>query len=369
MILDRSWLIYMVLECFFEKYSFFLKSPGDERERNLLLEAGAELAAMGCNDRALAFFGLKWIEKKRWQGSLAQMSEWSLPIHTSPSASQIAENDHTCSLILASDQGPRRRLVLAFDRTYLDSTMQLGRTSVGHVMLGGVHRPRGFNLESEDQIPLKAEEGGDQFIHKDISKANEIESCLVWDPTRKHGPTLELAAFPVNTAASKDSRFEAVMPDTKTGRGNWETFARIGEVLDQAPSVKYIVADSHGSHEWIRRKLLGQSVPIPDSLVQQVPFFSKLAWSDLPEVPFPLPYRLVSHPDTGQTIHCVPGPAHLQKNFAEQLRSPLRCIHFGSKFTDFSAALDLGLFPVAFIGTDSMSDWQAALLLLGPDSI
>ncbi|CAK9110511.1 unnamed protein product [Durusdinium trenchii] len=335
----------------------------DERERNLLLEAGAELAAMGCNDRALAFFGLKWIEKKRWQGSLAQMSEWSLPIHTSPSASQIAENDHTCSLILASDQGPRRRLVLAFDRTYLDSTMQLGRTSVGHVMLGGVHRPRGFNLESEDQIPLKAEEGGDQFIHKDISKANEIESCLVWDPTRKHGPTLELAAFPVNTAASKDSRFEAVMPDTKTGRGNWETFARIGEVLDQAPSVKYIVADSHGSHEWIRRKLLGQSVPIPDSLVQQVPFFSKLAWSDLPEVPFPLPYRLVSHPDTGQTIHCVPRPAHLQKNFAEQLRSPLRCIHFGSKFTDFSAALDLGLFPVAFIGTDSMSDWQAALLL------
>ena len=58
------------------------------------------------------------------------------------------------------------------------------------------------------------------------------------------------------------------------------------------------------------------------------------------------------------------GVAHVQKNTAEQLRSVLRTCYFGQLFHDASAALELGLWPAAFIGHDTMSDKQAALMSL-----
>ena len=58
------------------------------------------------------------------------------------------------------------------------------------------------------------------------------------------------------------------------------------------------------------------------------------------------------------------GPAHIQKNCCEQMRSVLRTIVFGDHFSDLSAAVESGLCPASFIGADGMSDKQAALLRL-----
>jgi len=60
-----------------------------------------------------------------------------------------------------------------------------------------------------------------------------------------------------------------------------------------------------------------------------------------------------------------PGVAHIAKNVAEQCRSVLHTIMFGKLACDSSGALELGLFPASYCGADSMSDAQAALLLLG----
>ena len=47
------------------------------------------------------------------------------------------------------------------------------------------------------------------------------------------------------------------------------------------------------------------------------------------------------------------------------MRNVIRTICFGNLASDCSAALETGLWPIAFIGYDGMSDKQAALLCLG----
>ena len=83
----------------------------------------------------------------------------------------------------------------------------------------------------------------------------------------------------------------------------------------------------------------------------------------------------VFHPRPHHACQCLPdvpqsffdqlaGVAHLQKNLAEQVRSVLASMHFGNLVCDHSASLEGGMWPAAFVGLDSMSDKQAALLLL-----
>ena len=57
------------------------------------------------------------------------------------------------------------------------------------------------------------------------------------------------------------------------------------------------------------------------------------------------------------------GPAHIQKNFANSLRSPIRTVHWGRYFVDVSATLDLSMPPGSFIGYDRMSDLECATFL------
>ena len=94
-----------------------------------------------------------------------------------------------------------------------------------------------------------------------------------------------------------------------------------------------------------------------------VPFFKTLRFEDLPECRFVIKYRIALQGSS--PVHFVPGPAHAQKNWTEQLRSPLSTPTFGLLWSDWSGALELGLYPVAFQGTDTMSDRQAGLWFLG----
>ena len=112
--------------------------PGTEEERQLLLEAGAELASLGCNMQSLQFFGLKWMEQKNFQGTLAKLRGWGLPVMVAPNAECIEENDHTISTIFHRPAtAPQRRLICAFDRTYLETSMQLVAMETGSCMSGG----------------------------------------------------------------------------------------------------------------------------------------------------------------------------------------------------------------------------------------
>jgi hypothetical protein len=112
--------------------------PGKEEEKQLLLEAGAELSCIGANPKALEFFGLKWMEQNRHQGILEKLRAWGLPNMVSPDAEALQQNDHLISIKLKrpEDSG-HRRLICAMDRTYLETSMQLLRTEKGSCFSGG----------------------------------------------------------------------------------------------------------------------------------------------------------------------------------------------------------------------------------------
>ena len=337
---------------------------GNELERQLLLEAGAELSACGANYRSLGFFGLRWMEGKRFEGALQKLKAWGLPMMVSPSESQLEENDHVISTMFARSSGTKhRRLVMAFDRTYLTRSFQFCKGEDGaSLMLGGVHRPPHFQLPDESKLKLVKEDGQPECFSKDrFLRANEMESYLIWDCSRSSSSCImEIGAFPVTSSASVDTRFESLMGgETKRCRGKWEVLCRLGMLLEAASSVKFLLCDGATSHEWMHKLLLGKPCSLPCTALEMTPFFSKLRFSELPSTSFSLLHRIVRL--DGQSFHYVPGPAHLQKNVAEQLRSVTNTPTFGLKFADSAAGLEAGLLPTTFSGTDTMSDLQGAL--------
>ena len=173
----------------------------------------------------------------------------------------------------------------------------------------------------------------------------------------------EAAAYPCLSSAERHQEFEDKATCARLQRGQWETLHRIGAVLKAMPSVKYILADRHGSHGWVASLLLGRTINLRAELIAEVPFFYDFTYEVLPKCVFAIPYRIPMLDSS--SIHFFPGPAHAQKAFVEQLRTCLATPCFGLLHSDFGGCLDLGLFAASYIGTDTMSDKQAALLLLG----
>jgi len=115
-----------------------LPCPGSEEEKELLLEAGAELASIGANNQTLAFFGLKWMQENRYRGAVEKLRAWGLPMMVAPSAETIEANDHVISTKFGRlPTSAQRRLVCAFDRTYIETSMQLFRGDCGPCFAGG----------------------------------------------------------------------------------------------------------------------------------------------------------------------------------------------------------------------------------------
>ena len=329
------------------------------------METGTQLAAFGANNKALAFFNLEWVTRNEWRGSLANLQAMGLPTFTAPNNAELADGDHLVSSLCPRQEScPQRRLFLMFDRTYLQQSTQIVTTSRGHVLAGGPHHCPNFDASDSSQLVLKDPEGNviEHTLGRDRDKAQEVEAVVITDPSRLHSGYWELAAYPVMHAASKQEVFESKASNARLQRGQWETLHRIGHVLAAARSVRYVTCDRHGSHGWLASLLLGREIPLKSSLLETVPFFSKLEYTNLPKLPFPCGFRVASF--EGVSIHYFPGVAHAAKSFCEQLRSPLGSPHWGDLFSDFSGGLELGLPPASFIGTDAMSDAQAALMLL-----
>lgn len=290
------------------------------------------------------------------------MVEWGLPLHTSPSPSELGDNDHIVSCFFPRSEGcPKRRLSCCFDRTYLSSAVQLCHTSRGHTLCGGAHRPPHFIQEDQSQIVIRREKGQEQFRTSDLIRANEMESIVCWDTSRQHSNCFEVSAMPVTSAAARMKEFEASLTNPKNKRGQFETCHRIGMILQHCESIRFLICDSHGSHEWVKKLMLGMNISLPESLQSQIPFFKDLVYHDLPKCNIVLGYRSASY--KGEAVFWMPGPQHLAKNLCEQLRSHLRTVHFGSRAAVFSGCLELGMAPAAYLGHDTMSDWQAALMI------
>ena len=333
---------------------------GDPRELQLLHEAGAELSAWGASPGSLSFFGLRWSELENRRSVLEKIPLWGLPTFMSPSAEVLRDNEHLISMLYPRAEGiPYRRLCMAYDRTYLLSTWQLLRTNIGNWLVGGAHRPSGFQAEDESYFVLQREKGEKQYHIKNCTKANELEAFVCWDSTRIASPTMELASFPCTSSATRHAEFEAGMKDTSHQRGKFENLHRLGFVLDAARSVRFLLADSHASHEWSHRLFLGQTIELPDAFLSEMVFWKDLTFHPLPRTKHHLDYRLVKV--SGEHFGYLPGVAHIQKNAVEQLRSSLRTVHFGKLPCDGSAMLALGMWPASYIGSDTMSDQQAAL--------
>lgn len=282
---------------------------------------------------------------------------------------ELTETDHLFSTYFGKHAGddkqpacPHRRLVVAVDRTYLQAGTRMCTTSKGCILTGGPHRPHGFKDADESSFVLDRSQGDQQFSMKGKARASEMESFTVWDPTRKKSIVLEAACYPCLPSASIDGRFEEGFLHPKNNRGKWETLHRIGHFLESCPCIKILIADGHKAHGWMHRFLLGQNVPLSPELRDLLPFWGKTTVEDLPLVCFSLGYRVLKY--NNEAILYVPGICHLQKNFCEQGRSALRTMMFGRKSADSSACLQTGMFPAAFVGHDTMSDYQAALWFL-----
>ena len=337
--------------------------PGDDRDRALLLEAGASLSSLGFNNAALQYFGLRWLATDSIRSMLSNVSQFGMPVFMAPSLDVLEQNGHLVSTTFRRAEGSEhRRLALCFDRTYLVSTLQLVQTQHGSILAGGPHRPSGWDGGDESALKIDRSGGAQQFDTKKLCKANEMLSFITFDVTRRSSPTLEVGAFPVLSSASRNEFFETNVAKAKNKKGKYETLARVGGVLSVTPAVRWIFCDSAGSHDWCRKLLLGQPIDLAKTLLDPLPFWKELRMEDLPDSIYKWGYRVVKA--GGECICFGGGPQHVQKNMVEQLRSVLRTISFGSHWCDPSALADLGLLPCSYVGADSMSDWQAALWFL-----
>ena len=88
--------------------------------------------------QSLNYFGLKWMQMGEFKGTIDQLGQLGLPMMVAPSEEALEANDHLCSTIFARPKDcNQRRLILSFDRTYLETSLQLFRSSDGPCFAGG----------------------------------------------------------------------------------------------------------------------------------------------------------------------------------------------------------------------------------------
>ena len=128
----------------------------------------------------------------------------------------------------------------------------------------------GFQGVDQAQIQLQQDEPDFSLRPRDVVKAGEMECFVLWDSVRQLVCPLDLASYPVTAAALKDARLSEAFKDTKGLEGKWESLFRVGFVLDASKSTRFLVADARSSHDWVARCLFGQTLPLPQRLLELV---------------------------------------------------------------------------------------------------
>lgn len=180
--------------------------------------------------------------------------------------------------------------MLAFDATYLTSTLTQMQLNNVRGMVGGIWSP---DQPSNAFLPLD-----DELDFNKVVKAASVLEMLVWDPTMKKKIPLPICEVPLQHNFSGTGA---------SHRGNWYMAGLVGSVMAKSNNlIKGVVFDSHGTHGYIRKLLHGQVEGLEMEDVRNLPWFGKLEYTPLPECCLPrLPIAIAKH--EGETVLGIPG--------------------------------------------------------------
>ena len=181
--------------------------------------------------------------------------------------------------------------MVAFDATYLTSTLCQMRLHNKRGLVGGTWKP-----EAMDQSFISLED--ENLEIGSINKSANMLEFLAWDPGAKTKLTLPLLTLPV------EHSFQGA---NASMRGNWYMLETVGRFMAANHGlVKALIHDAHGSHTLVRQVLHGQLDNIPAKDLKNVPWFVELTFEALPKNCLPrLPIMLAKH--AGEYVYDVPG--------------------------------------------------------------
>ena len=204
------------------------------------------------------------------------------------------------------------RLLLAFDATYLTSTLAQMELHGQRGMVGGTWDPVNH---SQSFLPLD-----DELDIGVVDKAKSMLEMLIWDPSSKRRNALSICSLPI-----KDNHSGA----GSTKRGSWYMLEVLGQALSHSQGlIRGVICDSHGSHCYIKKCLFGNLDGINKDDLARIPWFSELRYEPLVETCLPrLPAMLCFHQD--EVVYPIPGACILHGvSVFEFLRGQLRFCSF-----------------------------------------
>ena len=179
---------------------------------------------------------------------------------------------------------------MAFDCTYLTKTLAQMQFGGARGMVGGLFYPN-----DEENMSFLSLDGDIQFDK--VNKAATMLDCLVWDPCAKRKHPLSVLALPVQHSFGGAGA---------TNRACHYMLEIVGRMMAASGGiVRALVFDAHGSHQFIRRALHGQFIPMLEEDLRQVPFFSELCYEDVDHGLPRWPIRLAKW--RNEFVWCFPG--------------------------------------------------------------
>ena len=168
------------------------------------------------------------------------------------------------SLFLCVEQFSRRAL-LAFDCTYLTSTVSQMKLGGRIGLVGGM-----FNHDNPDSAftPMS-----DEIDIKKVARASQMMEFVAWDPCLKRKHVLSLCSLPVQHSFTGSGAHH---------RGCWYVLELVGRVLQSDHGfVKGLLFDQHGTHMFIRKCLHGQIADLNADTLKNTPFFGELRYEQV----------------------------------------------------------------------------------------
>lgn len=184
------------------------------------------------------------------------------------------------------------RLLLAFDGTYITSTLSQLQVHGERGLVGGVFTP-----DDMRQSFLNMDTDKEWEVAR-VTRATTMMKMIVWNPSTIRKDTLSVCCVPLDSGYSGPG---------SSHRASWFMLDLLGRVLDSSCGlVRGVVFDSHGSHSLIRRVLHGQMENIDEKELEKMQFWKDIRFRALPPTCLPrLPVQLAEH--QGEVIYGLPG--------------------------------------------------------------
>lgn len=179
---------------------------------------------------------------------------------------------------------------MAFDATYLTTTLVQMKVHDRIGMIGGVYNP--------DKRDACIADLHGNLDCQSIRRASSMLQCLVWDPCSAKRNGLSIAEIPTEHGwGGPNGGF----------RGNLYVLKCIGQILEKSDGVLCgLIFDAHQTHNFLKKLLLGQTEGLPMTEIKEIEYFKALVHKPLPKHPLPrLPCQFTYH--EGNLIWGIPG--------------------------------------------------------------